>query len=171
MKPKRQDWLQRDAKGKLNCETDILEIIKKLRVHQFASEVALKPSQRDMVGFFDDYKLKTEADRKKDDKRAMTLAAKGTVIDQENDDSRATDEFINLDAGVKTGKQTERILRSVCRVNASNHRTDKIIIERVMNKNPRPRQEINIEDFLSGVDKLKDNRKSTGEQLFAFARQ
>jgi len=34
-----------------------------------------------MVGFFDDYKLKTEADRKKDDKRAMTLAAKGTVID------------------------------------------------------------------------------------------
>jgi len=39
-------------------------------VHQFAAEVALKPQQRDMVGFFDDYKLKTEADRKKDDKRA-----------------------------------------------------------------------------------------------------
>lgn len=44
-------------------------------MHSFASEIQLKPSQRDMIGFFDDFKLKTEADRKKDDKRAAKLAA------------------------------------------------------------------------------------------------
>ena len=57
----RAEWLQKDARSKLNAETDLLEIIKKLRVHQFASEMALKPSQRDLVNFFDAYKLKTPA--------------------------------------------------------------------------------------------------------------
>jgi len=33
MIPERQDWLQKDAKSKLNAETDILEIIKKLRIN------------------------------------------------------------------------------------------------------------------------------------------
>ena len=55
----RQEWLLKDSRTKLAAETDILEIIKKLRVHQFASEVALKPSQQDLVNFFDEYKLKT----------------------------------------------------------------------------------------------------------------
>ena len=55
----RAEWLQKDARSKLNAETDLLEIIKKLRVHQFASENVLKPSQRDLVNFFDAYKLKT----------------------------------------------------------------------------------------------------------------
>ena len=39
----RDDHLFKDAKSKLNEELDILEIIKKLRVHQFASTVTLKP--------------------------------------------------------------------------------------------------------------------------------
>ena len=34
-----------------------------------------------MVGFFDEYKLKTEADRKKDQDYAQDLEAKGTVVD------------------------------------------------------------------------------------------
>ena len=59
MKPKREDWLQEDAKIKLNQEIDILEIVKKLRVSYFSSEIALKPRQRKLVGFFDDFKLKT----------------------------------------------------------------------------------------------------------------
>ena len=70
MKPKRQDFLQKDAKAKLNAETDLLDIIKKLRVHQFAAEMQLKPSQRDMVTFFDEYKLKTDADRKREQELA-----------------------------------------------------------------------------------------------------
>ena len=43
----------------MNREIDILEIVKKLRVSYFASEIALKPRQRKLIGFFDDYKLKT----------------------------------------------------------------------------------------------------------------
>jgi len=42
-KKKREDFLFNDAKGKLVEETDLLEIIKKLRVHQFASHQVLKP--------------------------------------------------------------------------------------------------------------------------------
>lgn len=59
IRKKRDDWLQEDAKSKLNREIDILEIVKKLRVSYFASEIALKPRQRKLVGFFDDFKLKT----------------------------------------------------------------------------------------------------------------
>ena len=42
-KKKRDDYLFKDANSKLNEELDILEIIKKLRVHQFSSNVTLKP--------------------------------------------------------------------------------------------------------------------------------
>ena len=59
-KRKRQDWLQKDAKKKLNREIDILEIIKKLRVAYFASELALKPRQRWLVSFFHDYQLESD---------------------------------------------------------------------------------------------------------------
>ena len=62
VKSKREDWLWKDAKTKLNIEIDILDIVKRLRVHQFASEMTLKPSQRDLISFFDDYKLKEEDD-------------------------------------------------------------------------------------------------------------
>lgn len=124
-------------------------------MHQFAAEVSLKPSQRDMVSFFDDYKLKTEADRKKDDKRAAALAKKGKVTTDE--DIGASGDIINLDEGVKSGKSTERILRSVMRVNNSKDRTDKIIIDRITNKNPRPRINLNILDFMAGVTGLMES--------------
>lgn len=42
-KRKRGDLLFQDAKKKLSEEIDILEIVKKLRVHQFASQIILKP--------------------------------------------------------------------------------------------------------------------------------
>ena len=41
----------------LNEEIDLLEIIKKIRVSQFASDVVLKPRQRDLINFFQDYNL------------------------------------------------------------------------------------------------------------------
>ena len=46
-----------DAKNKLNCETDLLEIVKKLRIFKFASDCILKPRQRNLVSFFNEYKL------------------------------------------------------------------------------------------------------------------
>ena len=54
--------LFKNAKKKLNEETDILEIVKKLRVHQFSSQLALKPHQRDLVNFFREYKIYDEND-------------------------------------------------------------------------------------------------------------
>lgn len=123
-----------------------------------------------MVGFFDDYKLKTEADRKKDDKRAQALAKRGMTVSDEA--AQASGEIINLDQGVKSGKQTERILRSVMRVKNSDDRTDKIIIDRITNKNPRPRTNINILDFMNGVDKIQEASNSRdSQQIFSFVRQ
>jgi len=43
------------------------------------------------------------------------------------------------------------------RVNNSKERTDKIIIDRITNKNPRPRTNVNILDFMDGVSGLKES--------------
>lgn len=58
-RPKRSkdDMLFKNAKKKLNEEIDILEIVKKLRVHQFTSQVTLQPHQRDLINFFREYKI------------------------------------------------------------------------------------------------------------------
>ena len=40
------------------------------------------------------------------------------------------------------------------RVKNSDDRTDKIIVDRITNKNPRPRVNTNILDFINGVDKI-----------------
>lgn len=48
-----------------------------------------------MVSFFDDYKLKTEADRKKDDKRAEDQAKRGKTVT--DDATQASGEILNLD--------------------------------------------------------------------------
>ena len=110
-----------------------------------------------MIGFFDEYKLKTEADRKKEDKIAKEIlkakAAKGR-ISVEDLDGAAGEELVNLDAGVKTGKQANRILKSVMQVKNSRDRTDKIIIDRITNKNPRARNNANMLDFLNGVSMI-----------------
>ena len=49
----------------LTEEIDLLEIVKKLRVHQFASQQTLKPYQRDLVNFFQDYKLQDTSKKTK----------------------------------------------------------------------------------------------------------
>ena len=55
---KREDFLFRDAKEKLNNETDLLEMVKNMRIFKFTSDIILKPRQKDLVNFFDAYKLK-----------------------------------------------------------------------------------------------------------------
>ena len=62
-KRRREDFLFKDGKSKLSEELDLLEIIKKLRVHQFASQQTLKPYQRDLVNFFQDYKIEAPSTR------------------------------------------------------------------------------------------------------------
>lgn len=58
------------------------------------------------------------------------------------------------------------------RVNNSDERTDKIVIDRITNKNPRPRTNVNILDFLDGVSNIKSRSASTNNQdLFSFVRQ
>ena len=57
-KSKRQDFLFKEAKKKLYYEIDLLEIVKQLRINMFASDIVLKPRQRHLVSFFDEYKLK-----------------------------------------------------------------------------------------------------------------
>ena len=49
--PQRKDKLFKEGKKKLYEELDILEIIKKLRVNQFNSDLCLTQNQRDMVNF------------------------------------------------------------------------------------------------------------------------
>ena len=58
------------------------------------------------------------------------------------------------------------------RVKNSDDRTDKIIIDRITNKNPRPRTNINILDFMNGVDKIQEASNSRdSKQIFSFVRQ
>ena len=64
-KKRRDDLLFADAKQKLYEEIDLLEIVKKLRVNQFASDVVLKPRQRDLVNLFLTYKLNGEKEPEK----------------------------------------------------------------------------------------------------------
>ena len=58
VREKREDFLYREAKEKLYCEIDLLEIVKQMRVSMFASDIVLKPQQRLLVSFFDEYKLR-----------------------------------------------------------------------------------------------------------------
>ena len=76
---KRSDFLYRQAKEKLYTEIDLLEIVKQLRINMFASDIVLKPRQRYLVNFFDEYKLKAEKPEEKhtkDSKAAKTKLMK-----------------------------------------------------------------------------------------------
>jgi len=49
------------------------------------------------------------------------------------------------------------------RVKNSGDATDEIIIDRITNKKPRHRQNINMMDFLDGVSGLKDKNHASGQ--------
>ena len=74
---RKDDFLQREAKLKLNAEIDVLEILKKLRVHQFAAEVTLKPWQRNLVNFFSQYTLATPEELEEQVKVYISQQRKG----------------------------------------------------------------------------------------------
>ena len=65
--PQRKDKLFKEGKKKLYEELDILEIIKKLRVNQFNSDLCLTQNQRDMVNFHQDYKIMCSDDFSSDE--------------------------------------------------------------------------------------------------------
>ena len=91
----RDDHLFKDAKSKLNEELDILEIIKKLRVHQFASTVTLKPHQRDLINFFQEYKLCDDSQKSSRDLTVVNLGDQtqaDMLIDDENESEDTRDE-------------------------------------------------------------------------------
>ena len=130
-RPKRDDWLQEDAKAKLNREIDILEIVKKLRVSYFASEIALKPRQRHLVGFFDDYKLKTPDEKleemlktENDPMKEKRLSMKGT----KGEEYGHMDDLIDRDE-----KEAARVLQAVNRACTDKDPIDAIIADRITN--------------------------------------
>ena len=88
-KSKREDFLWGTATKKLNEELDVLEIIKKLRVSQFAADVVLKPRQRDLVNFFQDYNLEPPKDgegHKLEERRGSRGKKAANMDDILNDD-------------------------------------------------------------------------------------
>ncbi len=120
-----------DAKARLNQEIDILEIVKKLRVAFFASEIALKPRQRKLVGFFDDFKLKTPDE---------SLAEKIKVRNELQNEERMSmtgirgEEYGNLDDLIDKDKhEVERVIKAVNRVRADEDPIDAISHDRITN--------------------------------------
>jgi hypothetical protein len=53
----RKDKLGKEADRMIKEEKDILNIVKKLRINSFMSSLILKPTQTDLVNFFDEYKM------------------------------------------------------------------------------------------------------------------
>ena len=97
-----------------------------LRVHQFASEICLKPSQRDLVNFFDEYKLNTP-----DEKIPQINSNESHIYDQKG--TKQQSELVNVADGVTTGKQAKRIFQAVSKAKLVEDPIDRIIIERITN--------------------------------------
>ena len=115
--------MQESAKKKLYSEIDILEIIKKLRVAYFASELALKPRQRWLVSFFHEYKLVSASEESSDAELRSKTIQRGKSVQVSLKDRRATligeetsaygnvDDLIN-----KKEEDVTRVLQAVNRV-------------------------------------------------------
>lgn len=130
-KPKRADWLQEDALMKLNQEIDILEIVKKLRVAYFASEIALKPRQRKLVGFFDEYKLKTP-----EEKHSDLLMSQVDPLKDERQSMKGMrgEAYGNLDdLIVSHQKEAQGVLQAANRTKVKEDPLDAMIADRITN--------------------------------------
>ena len=119
-KSKREDFLWGSATKKLNEELDVLEIIKKLRVSQFAADVVLKPRQRDLVNFFQDYNLEPQQDgqNKLEERRGSRGKKAANMDDILNDDQKAA----------------ERVFEAVENCEPDKNYYDKLIYERIVNE-------------------------------------
>ena len=86
------------GRRKLHAEIDLLNIIKQLRINTFAMHSLLKPHQRQLVRWFDEYKLQIysdESDGKNDDKKYFeTAELEPESLDKQVDDQQDTDELM-----------------------------------------------------------------------------
>lgn len=57
-----KDRLFKKGRDKLHTEIDILHIVKQLRISQFVADLVLTPAQKNLVVWFDKYKLKESED-------------------------------------------------------------------------------------------------------------
>ena len=149
-KKKREDWLWADGCKKLNEELDVLEIIKKLRVSQFAADVLLKPRQRDLINFFQDYNLDEpqEGGRKIDERRG-SRGKKAANMDQLlKDDQMAA----------------YRVYEAVDACEPDKNYYDKLIYERIVNEGSAHSQ-LGAQIAKQNMDALTDAISKSDQKL------
>lgn len=160
MKPKRADWLQADAKEKLNQEIDILEIVKKLRVAYFASEMALKPRQRKLVGFFDEFKLKTPDEKLEQSMRFLSDPNKEERLSMKGVKG---EDYGNLEDLIKKNERdAATVIQAVNRARAEEDPIDAIITDRITNEDARDgmvasrkqAEQVNMNDFIESMSAM-----------------
>ena len=130
-RPRRRDRLFKDAKNKLYEEIDILEIIKKLRVNKFVSEIVLKPRQRDLVNFFEEYKLSADPPQPPTDgskqKKDVILVQNPSVLSSSVISNPSV--LANLDEETSLA---DRVTIAVQDTDADNDRIDGFVYSRIV---------------------------------------
>ena len=120
----------KDARNKLFEEIDILEIIKKLRVNKFTSEVFLKPRQRDLVNFFDEYKLTdvppvAPVPKEKKPNTHHSIQSNDSLLDSQPDKRVNVEDLIENDVA-------KRVITACESIDYDNDKIDKIIYQRIV---------------------------------------
>ena len=134
-KKTRDDFLFKSAKSKLSEEMDILEIVKKLRVHQFACQQMLQPHQRDLVNFFQDYKLEEPKPPSANEFEQSVLNRRVSEDHAPNNVQRSLDERNNSDDDDMEveDKAVNSLYDSISKLDPNNP-IDKKIMRRVTNQ-------------------------------------
>ena len=143
-RPRRRDRLFKDARSKLYEEIDILEIIKKLRVNKFTSEIVLKPGQRDLVNFFEEYKL--SADPPQPPPITLLTPTEGSKQKQDNllvqNPSVLSTSVISnpsvLGNSDETTSLADRVMIAVQDTDPDNDRIDGFIYSRIVSQDIEP---------------------------------
>ena len=128
----------------------MLEIIKKLRVSQFAADVLLKPRQRDLINFFQDYNLDEpqEGGRKIDERRG-SRGKKAANMDQLlKDDQMAA----------------YRVYEAVDACEPDKNYYDKLIYERIVNEGSAHSQ-LGAQIAKQNMDALTDAISKSDQKL------
>ena len=125
--PKREDKLFKEGKKKLYEELDILEIIKKLRVNQFTSDLALTQTQRDLVNFHQDYKIMCSDDFSSDDDY-------NEYVQRPRDGERRKSQAQNLEEQVNNQKQANRVMNAISTLKPSRDRKDRLTYCRIIDE-------------------------------------
>ena len=130
---RREDFLYKEAKSMLSEEIDLLEIIKKLRVFQFSVNSVLKPHQKDLVNFFQDYTLQGEDESKRRQQSVAqqenmdVILARGSTIKRET----SLDQALLEDIDELDDPKKRRLFTSVAKIDAARSDIDKKIVEKI----------------------------------------